>query len=97
LKKSKPDFKAGVRAVDIRDPTHPVEIAHLIPGITSATQPSCNGGGFVEECAVVIQTNDVEADDRGYIYLLDRAGTGLHIVELTGAARRLAGLAANLS
>jgi hypothetical protein len=34
-----------------------------------------------------IQTNNVELDDRGYIYLADRAGTGMHIVKLTGAAR----------
>jgi len=27
-------------------------------------------------------------DDRGYVYLADRADTGLHIVELTGSARR---------
>jgi len=29
-------------------------------------------------------------DDRGYIYLADRADTGLHIVELTGTARTIA-------
>jgi hypothetical protein len=40
----------------------------------------------------VIQTNNVEVDDRGYIYLVDRAETGLHIVELTGPARAIANL-----
>jgi hypothetical protein len=34
----------------------------------------------------------VETDDRGYIYVADRANTGLHILELTGEARRIAGL-----
>ncbi|HUJ24260.1 MAG TPA: hypothetical protein VLX58_22145, partial [Bryobacteraceae bacterium] len=35
-----------------------------------------------------IQTNNPELDDRGYIYLADRAGTGMHILKLTGAAKR---------
>ena len=35
---------------------------------------------------MAIQTNNVEVDDRGLIYLADRADTGLHIVELTGPA-----------
>jgi hypothetical protein len=39
---------------------------------------------------VAIQTNNVDVDDRGYIYIADRANTGLHILELTGAARRAA-------
>jgi hypothetical protein len=37
----------------------------------------------------VIQTNNVELDRRGYIYVADRAKTGLHIVQLTGAAVRI--------
>ena len=46
--------------------------------------------GGQEHCATAIQTNNVEVDDRGYIYIVDRANTGLHILELTGAARRIA-------
>ena len=38
----------------------------------------------------VIQTNNVEVDDRGYIYIVDRANTGMHILELTGPARAIA-------
>ena len=34
----------------------------------------------------------METDDRGYIYVVDRANTGMHIVELTGEARAIAGL-----
>jgi hypothetical protein len=34
----------------------------------------------------------VETDERGYIYIVDRANTGLHILELTGPARAVAGL-----
>jgi hypothetical protein len=33
----------------------------------------------------------VEADERGFVYLADRANTGLHIVRLTGEAGRIAG------
>ena len=71
-------FNAGVRAVDVRDPLHPRELGYYIPAPNART-----GGG-------VIQTNNVEVDERGYIYSVDRAGSGLHILELTGAARAIA-------
>jgi len=84
-------FNAGVRAVDIRDPYRPQEVAFYIPAITAKTDKRCvplaSGG---EACKVAIQTNNVEVDDRGYIYIVDRANTGLHILELTGAARAIA-------
>jgi hypothetical protein len=32
----------------------------------------------------------VEVDDRGYIYAVDRANTGMHILELSGSARQAA-------
>ncbi|QJR10046.1 hypothetical protein DSM104443_01097 [Usitatibacter rugosus] len=35
-------------------------------------------------------TNNVEVDERGYIYIVDRGSLGLHILDLTGAARRIA-------
>ena len=38
----------------------------------------------------IIQTNNVEVDDRGFIYMTDRNKTGMHILELTGAARKIA-------
>jgi hypothetical protein len=79
-------FNAGVRAVDIRDPFHPQEVAHYIPAVTARTRPSCVKVGGGDRCKVAIQTNNVEVDDRGLIYLADRADTGLHIVELTGGA-----------
>ena len=85
-------FNAGVRAVDIRDPYTPKEVAYFIPDTTPNTAPRCVKIAGRDECKVAIQTNNVEVDDRGYVYLADRANTGLHIVELTGAARSIANL-----
>lgn len=39
---------------------------------------------------MAIQTNNVEVDDRGYIYIVDRANSGMHVLELTGDARKVA-------
>ncbi|QJR15063.1 LVIVD repeat-containing protein [Usitatibacter palustris] len=35
-------------------------------------------------------TNNVEVDERGYVYIVDRGSLGLHVLELTGNARRWA-------
>ncbi len=71
-------FNAGVRAVDVRDPLRPREIGYYIPAPNAGI-----GRG-------AIHTNNVEVDERGYIYSVDRAGGGLHILELSGAARAIA-------
>ncbi len=68
-------FNAGVRAVDIRNPYQPREIAYFVP--------AAGFGG-------VVATNNVEVDSRGYIYIVDRGKLGLHILALTGEARRAA-------
>ncbi len=83
-------FNAGVRAVDVRNPYEPREVAYYIPAITDKTDKRCVGTGAAERCKVAIQTNNVEVDERGYIYIVDRANTGMHILELTGDARRIA-------
>ena len=85
-------FNAGVRALDVRDPFNPREIAYYIPAITDKTDKRCVGTGANEKCKIAIQTNNVEVDDRGYIYITDRANTGMHILELTGDARKVANL-----
>ena len=85
-------FNAGVRAVDIRDPYHPKEAGYFIPSITAATDKRCIKIDGSDRCKTAIQTNNVETDERGYIYIVDRANTGLHILELTGSARAIAGL-----
>jgi len=85
-------FNAGVRALDIRDPYQPKEVGYFIPAITDKTDKRCIKVDGKDRCKVAIQTNNVETDARGYIYIVDRANTGLHILELTGSARAVAGL-----
>ena len=80
-------FNAGVRAFDIRDPYNPQDVAHFIPNITANTDYRCGPyQGDPNVCVRVIQTNNVATDDRGFIYVVDRADTGLHILQLTGDA-----------
>ena len=79
-------LNAGMRAVDVRNPFEPTEVAYYIPATTANTDRRCVTIDGVERCRTAIQTNNVEVDDRGLVYLVDRANTGLHIVELTGPA-----------
>ena len=83
-------FNAGVRAVDIRNPYAPREAAFYIPATTERTAERCVTEP-ARSCKVAIQTNNVEADERGFVYLADRANTGLHIVRLTGEAAKIVG------
>jgi len=59
-------FAGGLRIVDISDPLRPQEAGFYIPAPT-AGEPSP-------------QTNDVDVDERGLIYLLDR-NCGIDVVE----------------
>jgi hypothetical protein len=83
-------FNAGVRALDVRDPLQPKEVGYYIPAVTERTDKRCVGTGTDQRCKIAIQTNNAEVDDRGYIYIVDRANTGMHILQLTGPARRIA-------
>jgi len=68
-------FNAGLKVVDISDPYHPREVGFYIPD--PAGKEKSRGRRM-------IQTNDVDLDYRGLIYITDRAGNGLHILEHTG-------------
>jgi len=83
-------FNAGVRAVDIRNPFNPVEIAFCIPATMPKTDQRCVTINGVESCKVAIQTNNVDVVDRGFICIVDRANTGMRILDLTGDAREIA-------
>jgi hypothetical protein len=63
-------FNAGLRAVNISDPLHPKEVGCYVP-----EQPDGTPG---------IQSNDIGSDDDGRLYLIDRWGQGMHILEYTG-------------
>src|SRR5438445_359613 len=81
-------FNGGVRAMDIRHPYALREAGFYIPATTERTAERCVTNG-TRSCKVAIQTNNVEADERGFVYLADRANTGLHIVKLTGEAAKI--------
>jgi hypothetical protein len=70
-------FNAGLRIFDLSDPHNPKEVGHYIPALPKTGPEGNNITG-------VIQTNDVDLDRRGLIYITDRAGAGLHILEFTG-------------
>jgi hypothetical protein len=79
------------RALDIRNPYQPREVGYFIPAMTEATEKRCFKIDGQERCTTSVQSNNVEIDDRGYIYVVDRANTGLHIVRLTGDAAKIIG------
>ncbi len=67
-------FNAGLRVVEIPDPYHPREVGFYIPDPTSTGK---------SRGPRVIQTNDADLDYRGLIYITDRNGNGLHILQFT--------------
>ena len=84
-------FNAGVRAVDIRNPYSPKEAGFYIPAINKNTFENCIEVNGEERCKRAIQTNNVEVDDRGFIYIVDRAGTGMHILKPSGKLAAISG------
>jgi hypothetical protein len=90
-------FAGGVRVFDIRNPDTARQVAYFVPGPNDtgcgpSGGPSPGTGctfantGRDNHMVNAIQTNNVELDDRGFIYIADRAGTGMHILKLTGLA-----------
>ena len=61
-------FSGGLRVVDVADPFNPKEVAHFIP------EPM--------EGEASPQSNDVDLDQNGLIYLLDR-NRGLDVLEMS--------------
>jgi hypothetical protein len=70
-------FNGGVRIWDIREPQAPREVAFYVPEANANTDPD----GYM--------TNNVEIDNRGYVYIVDRNGAGMEILELTGCAKQI--------
>lgn len=62
-------FGGGLRVVDIAEPERPTEVAHWL-----AEPPPGQASP---------QANDVDLDDRGLVYVIDR-NRGLEILEVTG-------------
>ncbi len=90
-------FTGGLRVWDIRNPDDPRPIAYFIPDPNDtgcgpqggpSPGPGCTFGNTGRDGHTVnaIHTNNVELDDRGLIYIADRAGTGMHVIRLTGEA-----------
>jgi len=68
-------FTGGVRAWDIREPEAAVEVGFYVTESNANTLPA----GYM--------TNNVEVDNRGYILIVDRNGSGFDIIELHGKAK----------
>ena len=84
-------FNAGLQVWDIRDPYNPRRVAYFIQAPNKNTHESCGSyGGNPHYCRKATFSDLGEVDDRGYIYNFDRAGSGLTILKLTGAASRVA-------
>jgi len=60
-------FSAGLRVYDLADPAHPAEVAHWVPDPPPG-QP-------------VAQLNDLFVDESGLIWVTDRIGGGLYVLE----------------
>lgn len=83
-------FNAGVRAVDVRNPYAMREIGYYIPAVNARTESLCIEGD--RACMPATQTNNVEVDERGFIYSVDRTGSGMHVLQLTAEGKKAAGL-----
>ncbi len=67
-------FNGGLRVWDIREPFNPMQVAFYVPE-ANANTPNGN-----------YMTNNVDVDNRGLIYIVDRNGAGMDILQLFGCA-----------
>jgi hypothetical protein len=78
-------FNAGLQVWDIRDPYSPRRVAYFIQAPNANTLVNCASTNK-NYCRAATFSDLGEVDDRGYIYNLDRAGSGVTILKLTGDA-----------
>jgi hypothetical protein len=71
-------FNAGLRVVDISNPYALREVGHFTPLYNKLAVPIATGQ------PLAIQSNDVDIDYRGLIYMPDRTGSGLFVLKYTG-------------
>jgi len=94
-------FGGGARCWDIRDPKNPLPIAYWSSQPGPATTPIGNlgatlatagtyfaapGGEGVAVDRNATDQNYIEFDDRGFLYVVDRAGTGTAILTFSGGS-----------
>jgi hypothetical protein len=80
-------FNAGLQLFDIRDPLNPRRVGYFIQAPNANTQVSCGTfQGNTNYCRAATFSDLGEVDDRGYIYNLDRSGSGMTILRPTGDA-----------
>ena len=63
-------YNAGLRAVDVSDPLRPVERGFYVPAVPGGQKN--------------IQSTDIGTDENGLLYLTDRWGAGMHVLEYQG-------------
>jgi hypothetical protein len=54
----------------VSDVLHPKEVGYYVPALPNGQE--------------AIQSNDIGTDEHGRLYLIDRWGAGMHILEYTG-------------
>ena len=75
-------FNGGLRVWDIREPFNVMQVAFYVPE-GNANTPPLQGG------QLAYMTNNVDIDNRGFIYIVDRNGAGMDILQLTGCAAQI--------